>query len=73
MQLTYRTTSLSPSRTSPRPAGRRFDANGSAGRVDVRPFVSHRLALDEAGEAFRVLADRSGLKVVVEPQPEARA
>jgi L-iditol 2-dehydrogenase len=45
----------------------------AAGRVDVRPFVSHRFALDEASEAFRVLADRSGLKVVVEPQREARA
>ena len=45
----------------------------AVGRVDVRPFVSHRFALDEAGEAFRVLADRSGLKVVVEPQREARA
>ena len=30
----------SPSRTSPRPAGRCFDANRSAGRVDVRPFLS---------------------------------
>ena len=44
----------------------------AAGRVDVRPFVSHRFALDEAGEAFRVLADRSGLNVVVEPQRRAQ-
>ena len=45
----------------------------ATGRIELPPFVSHRFAIDEADEAFRVLADRSGLKVVIEPQREARA
>jgi L-iditol 2-dehydrogenase len=45
----------------------------ATGRIELAPFVSHRFALDEADEAFGVLAGRSGLKVVIEPQREARA
>lgn len=39
----------------------------ASGRVDLRPFVSHRFPLDEAHEAFRALSERVGLKVVIEP------
>lgn len=38
-----------------------------AGRVDLAALVTHRYPLEEAGEAFAALADRRGLKVVVEP------
>jgi L-iditol 2-dehydrogenase len=37
--------------------------------VDVRPLITHRLALDETAEAFRLVAEAGdSLKVIVEPQ-----
>jgi L-iditol 2-dehydrogenase len=38
------------------------------GRVSLAGLVSHRFALEEAPAAFEVLAERAGLKVVVEPR-----
>jgi L-iditol 2-dehydrogenase len=39
------------------------------GAVDVRPLITHRLALDETAEAFRLVAEAGdSLKVIVEPQ-----
>ena len=38
----------------------------SKGLVDVRSLVTHRFALEEAPEAFRVAERREGLKVVIE-------
>ena len=37
------------------------------GRVDPRPLVSHRLALDETGRALDLQRRQAALKVVVEP------
>jgi len=39
----------------------------AAGRVDLAALVSHRFGLAEAPAAFAAAAQRSGLKVVVEP------
>jgi L-iditol 2-dehydrogenase len=38
------------------------------GVVDLESLVSQRGALDQAAEAFTAAADRSGLKVIIEPQ-----
>ena len=38
-----------------------------AGRVTLGPLVSERYALAEGPDAFRALAERRGLKVIVEP------
>lgn len=40
-----------------------------AGRVPVRDMVTHRLALSEIGEGFRLVAEaRDCIKVIIEPQ-----
>jgi L-iditol 2-dehydrogenase len=39
----------------------------AAGRVDVATLVTHRLDLGSAPKAFGIAAERSGLKVIVEP------
>jgi L-iditol 2-dehydrogenase len=39
----------------------------AAGRVDLAALVTHRFGLAEAPEAFTVAAQRSGLKVMIEP------
>jgi L-iditol 2-dehydrogenase len=39
----------------------------AAGRVDVSTLVTHRLGLGSAQKAFGIAAERSGLKVIVEP------
>ena len=40
-----------------------------AGRVEVRPLISHRLGLAETGRGFQVMAGAENcLKVIVEPQ-----
>ncbi len=36
-------------------------------RIRLDALVSHRFPLDRADEAFEVAADRSGLKVIIEP------
>lgn len=40
------------------------------GRVDLDALVSHRYPIETADEAFRTLVQRSGLKVIVLPDPE---
>jgi L-iditol 2-dehydrogenase len=42
-------------------------ALAASGRVDLAALVSHRFGLAAAPEAFTVAANRTGLKVVVEP------
>jgi L-iditol 2-dehydrogenase len=39
----------------------------ASGRVDVGSLISHRFGLDDVAEAFAVLVDRSGHKVIVRP------
>jgi threonine dehydrogenase-like Zn-dependent dehydrogenase len=39
----------------------------ASGRVDVRPMVTHTFRLDEAAQAFDVVARGSGLKVQIRP------
>jgi threonine dehydrogenase-like Zn-dependent dehydrogenase len=34
--------------------------------IDVRPLVSHTFPLEQTGEAFDVVVERAGLKVMVE-------
>jgi 2-desacetyl-2-hydroxyethyl bacteriochlorophyllide A dehydrogenase len=38
-----------------------------AGKLDPSPLVSHRMKLDEAGEAYRLYDSREALKVVLTP------
>jgi threonine dehydrogenase-like Zn-dependent dehydrogenase len=39
-----------------------------SGKVNTRPFVTHRFSLDDAGEAFRVqLKDPDAIKVMILP------
>ncbi len=42
-----------------------------AGRIRLDALVSHRFPLDRSTEAFEVAADRSGLKVIIEPRRAA--
>lgn len=37
------------------------------GQVDLSPLVTHRFPLAAAAEAFRLAAQRRGLKVMIEP------
>jgi L-iditol 2-dehydrogenase len=37
------------------------------GVVDLESLVSRHAALDEAADAFTAAADRTGLKVIIEP------
>ncbi len=37
------------------------------GRVDLAPLVSKRFGIDDAADAFRHAADRSGLKIIIDP------
>jgi L-iditol 2-dehydrogenase len=53
-------------RMRPDDLGRAIDLV-AAGTIDVAPLITHRYPLADVGEAFRALADRRGLKVVVEP------
>ena len=39
----------------------------ATGTIEVGSLISHRFSLDDAAEAFRVLADQRGLKVVIQP------
>jgi L-iditol 2-dehydrogenase len=39
----------------------------AAGEVSLGPLISHRFPLSQGGEAFAALAERRGLKVIVEP------
>jgi L-iditol 2-dehydrogenase len=39
----------------------------ATGRVDVTTLVTHRLDLGSAQDAFSIAAERSGLKVIIEP------
>ncbi|HEU0244586.1 MAG TPA: zinc-binding dehydrogenase, partial [Candidatus Limnocylindrales bacterium] len=43
----------------------------ASGRVSLDGLVTHRFGLEDAQEAFEVLASRAGLKVVVLPGPVA--
>jgi L-iditol 2-dehydrogenase len=43
-------------------------ALAARGVVDLESLVSRRAALDEAADAFTSAADRTGLKVIIEPQ-----
>jgi threonine dehydrogenase-like Zn-dependent dehydrogenase len=36
-------------------------------QVDTRSLISHRLPLADWREAFRLFAEREGLKIVLEP------
>ena len=53
-------------RMRPEDLGRAIDLV-AAGRIAVAPIISHRFGLDRIDEAFRVLAEQRGLKVVVLP------
>ena len=39
------------------------------GTIEVSSLITHRFALAEAPAAFEALAERRGLKIVVEPRP----
>jgi threonine dehydrogenase-like Zn-dependent dehydrogenase len=42
----------------------------AAGLIDPRSVISHRVSLEEAGEAYRLAASGEAMKVVVEgPEP----
>jgi L-iditol 2-dehydrogenase len=41
-----------------------------SGRVDLATLVSERFPLSDGAQAFRALANRRGLKVVVEPEDD---
>jgi L-iditol 2-dehydrogenase len=43
------------------------------GVVELESLVSRRAALDEAADAFTSAADRTGLKVIIEPQRHGSA
>jgi L-iditol 2-dehydrogenase len=53
-------------RMRPDDLGRAIDLV-AAGRIAVAPILSHRYGFDRIDEAFQVLAERRGLKVVVLP------
>ena len=40
----------------------------SCGYVQVRPLISHRLPLEKTPEGFDIVAESSGLKVLIAPQ-----
>jgi L-iditol 2-dehydrogenase len=42
-----------------------------SGLVDVRSVVTHRFPLERGADAFALAARREGLKVLVQPSPEA--
>lgn len=42
------------------------------GRVQVEPLITHRYPLAQAPQAFATLADRSGIKVIVNPSSGVR-
>lgn len=48
-------------------------ALAARGVVDLESLVSRRAALDEAADAFTAAADRTGLKVIIEPQRRGSA
>ncbi len=58
-------------RMRPDDLGRAIDLV-AAGTVDIAPLITHRYPLVEVGDAFHALADRRGLKVVVEPRAGRR-
>ena len=39
----------------------------ASGRIEVGSLISHRFSLEDVTDAFRVLADQRGLKVIVQP------
>jgi L-iditol 2-dehydrogenase len=39
----------------------------ASGKLDMKPFISHRFPLDEVNEAFRVAESKEGLRVIVKP------
>jgi L-iditol 2-dehydrogenase len=39
----------------------------ASGKLDMKPFISHRFSLDEVNEAFRVAESKEGLRVIVKP------
>jgi threonine dehydrogenase-like Zn-dependent dehydrogenase len=43
------------------------------GYIDLRPFVTHVVPLDQIGEAFRLLDAREALKVTIAIHPEVAA
>jgi len=42
----------------------------AAGSVDLGSVITHRFPLSEAPEAFEVLAERRGVKIIVKPSPD---
>lgn len=36
-----------------------------AGRIDVKPLITHRIRLDEVDEGFRLMAEKAALKIIV--------
>ncbi|MGA3056789.1 MAG: alcohol dehydrogenase catalytic domain-containing protein [Candidatus Limnocylindrales bacterium] len=42
----------------------------AAGSIDLRSLITHRFHLSEAQEAFETLAERRGVKVIVQPNAE---
>jgi S-(hydroxymethyl)glutathione dehydrogenase/alcohol dehydrogenase len=37
-----------------------------AGEIDVDPFISHRLSLDEVNRGFELIAAQDGIRSVIE-------